>query len=101
MVSDGKVAFDCSMAARSVHSPGVAVMQTPSPVSASGASPVELTVNDCGVGVGVVVGKQVQVGEGVGVGVGVGVEVAWATGAAEELLAPPLMMTARSSRNAA
>jgi len=54
-----------------------------------------------GVQVTVGVGVCVSVGVGVGVDVGVGVAVACATGAAEELLAPPLMMTARSSRNAA
>jgi len=73
------------------------------PTVESGASPVELTtkVNGAGVGVSVAVTVGVGVAVGVGVGVGVGVTVAWAAGAAEEFAAPPLIMTARSKRNAA
>src|SRR4029450_1639125 len=68
------------MAARSVHSPAVAVWQMPSAALASGASLVELTVKMIGEGLGhcpVPIGVQVGVGTGpVGVGVidGVGVQ---------------------------
>jgi hypothetical protein len=65
-----------------------------------------VVVVEVGVAVGVPVGKTVPVGVGVGVrvavgdgaGVGLGVAVTWATTAADDVLAPPAIATARSSR---